>query len=253
MIENSSTTDAVLSHEGRLELGQIEQMLRCRLGHRVRDLRIPAEPHGMIICGSCDSYYDKQMAQHIVRELSDAAVADNRIVVNSDSNARAPTPSISAILVVSRRYRGTAPTEPLASSGAVKHQTLGEGESAMTATVSELQVDHKQWLRDIEAWTFYLDSWQKQIGSLTRSTITCSQWSNNTPTTSRSSTTRSNRFATGWSSTNGRRSKPRAGRARDGIRQEPRGQRGPARRTLQDARTVKTNAAHAHDRLGSQA
>jgi hypothetical protein len=38
----------------------------------------------------------------------------------------------------------------------------------MTATTSEQQCDHKHWLRDIDRWNFYLDSWQKQIDELTR-------------------------------------------------------------------------------------
>jgi predicted RNase H-like nuclease (RuvC/YqgF family) len=37
-----------------------------------------------------------------------------------------------------------------------------------TATVSELQFDHKHWLRDIERWSFYLDAWQKQIHDMKR-------------------------------------------------------------------------------------
>jgi predicted RNase H-like nuclease (RuvC/YqgF family) len=37
-----------------------------------------------------------------------------------------------------------------------------------TATPSELQVDHKHWLRDIERWTYYLGAWQKQVHDVTR-------------------------------------------------------------------------------------
>lgn len=37
-----------------------------------------------------------------------------------------------------------------------------------TVTVSELQYDHKHWLRDIERWSFYLDAWQKQLHDMTR-------------------------------------------------------------------------------------
>jgi len=65
------------------DIALIEQALRCRLGHRVRDLRIWVEPHGVIIAGSASSYYDKQMAQHLVSEAGGLAVADNRIVVDS--------------------------------------------------------------------------------------------------------------------------------------------------------------------------
>jgi hypothetical protein len=83
MTETSSATGTPVSSEGTIEIAPIEQRLRCRLGHRVHDLRIWVEPHGLIITGCTSSYYDKQMAQHLVREMSGLGVADNRIVVDS--------------------------------------------------------------------------------------------------------------------------------------------------------------------------
>jgi hypothetical protein len=83
MTENASATPTRVSPDGINETATIEQELRGRLGHRVRDLRIWIEPHGLIITGSASSYYDKQMAQHLVREISSLNVGDNRIVVDS--------------------------------------------------------------------------------------------------------------------------------------------------------------------------
>ena len=83
MTENASTTRTPVSSDDTNERATIEQRLRCRLGHRVHDLRIWFEPHGLILTGCTSSYYDKQMAQHVVRELSGLGVADNRIVVDS--------------------------------------------------------------------------------------------------------------------------------------------------------------------------
>jgi hypothetical protein len=83
MAENSSSQRSPISQEDGPNVALIEEMLRCRLGHRVRDLRISVEPHGLVITGYTTSYYDKQMAQHLVREMSSLGVADNRIVVNS--------------------------------------------------------------------------------------------------------------------------------------------------------------------------
>jgi predicted RNase H-like nuclease (RuvC/YqgF family) len=37
-----------------------------------------------------------------------------------------------------------------------------------TATGSEVQFDHKHWLRDIARWNFYLEAWQKQVHDMTR-------------------------------------------------------------------------------------
>jgi len=83
MAENSPSTDAPFLQDGSLQLGQIEEMLQFRLGHRIRDLRIWVEPHGIILSGYAASYYDKQMAQHMIRELTNLGVGDNRIVVNA--------------------------------------------------------------------------------------------------------------------------------------------------------------------------
>ena len=61
----------------------IEQGLRFRLGYRVHDLRLWFEPHGLVITGRAESYYDKQLAQQIVKELGELNVAENRIVVDT--------------------------------------------------------------------------------------------------------------------------------------------------------------------------
>jgi hypothetical protein len=65
------------------DLGCIEQGLRFRLGYRVHDLRLWVEPHGLVITGRAESYYDKQLAQQIVKELGELNVAENRIVVEA--------------------------------------------------------------------------------------------------------------------------------------------------------------------------
>jgi predicted RNase H-like nuclease (RuvC/YqgF family) len=45
---------------------------------------------------------------------------------------------------------------------------MKEKPAMTTTTASELQFDHKHWLRDIERWSFYLEAWQKQSHDLTR-------------------------------------------------------------------------------------
>jgi len=83
MSANSSPANCELCSQNQIDLAQMEQSLRCRLGHHVQDLRIWTEPHGLVITGCTRSYYDKQMAQHLVREIFGQDVADNRIAVNS--------------------------------------------------------------------------------------------------------------------------------------------------------------------------
>jgi len=69
------------------ELSSIEQRLQCRLGTRVREVQLRVEPHGVVIVGRTTSYYDKQLAQHIVKELCGLDVAENRIAVESSEPA----------------------------------------------------------------------------------------------------------------------------------------------------------------------
>jgi hypothetical protein len=83
MTENASLAAQAVNTPNADEVAPIEQTLRCRLGHRIHDLRIWVEPHGLIMRGCTSSFYDKQMAQHLVREMSGLGVADNRIVVDS--------------------------------------------------------------------------------------------------------------------------------------------------------------------------
>lgn len=101
------------SPERAADIAPIEQAIRCRLGHRIRDLRIWIEPHGLVIDGGASSYYDKQMAQHLVRELSGLGVADNRIVVDSvlEADRWGGYRSFPETVVLSRDCRGKAPIE----------------------------------------------------------------------------------------------------------------------------------------------
>jgi hypothetical protein len=85
MSENSSETVREFDPPNPDQTVPLEQLLRCRLGHRVNDLRVWFEPHGLVITGYTRSYYDKQMAQHVVREIFGRDVADNRIAVDSAS------------------------------------------------------------------------------------------------------------------------------------------------------------------------
>jgi hypothetical protein len=67
------------------DLGRIEQALRLRVGYRVHDLRLWIEAHGLVLTGHAYCYYDKQLAQQLLKELSDLDIAENRIIVDLPS------------------------------------------------------------------------------------------------------------------------------------------------------------------------
>ena len=83
MPDNSSLATSADVPQRADDLPPIGQAIRCRLGHRVHDLQIWLEPHGLVLSGCTSSYYGKQLAQHVVRELSGIDIAENRIVVDS--------------------------------------------------------------------------------------------------------------------------------------------------------------------------
>lgn len=56
--------------------------LQSRLGSHVRGLDITVQEGGLILRGSVDTYYGKQMAQQVVMELSDLRIACNEIEVH---------------------------------------------------------------------------------------------------------------------------------------------------------------------------
>ncbi len=83
MPDNSFLATSADVPERADDLAPIGQAIRCRLGNRVQDLQIWLEPHGLILSGCTSSYYCKQLAQHVARELSGIGIAENRIVVDS--------------------------------------------------------------------------------------------------------------------------------------------------------------------------
>jgi hypothetical protein len=77
----------------RADLVQVEQALQLRLSYRVRALRLELEPHGLVLTGHACSYYDKQLAQTLVKELGNLIVAENRIAVDLPPPSSHPDPN----------------------------------------------------------------------------------------------------------------------------------------------------------------
>ena len=61
---------------------ELETHVRSRTGRRVRNLMIQLSPEGVVLEGNTMSFYDKQMAQHSVREVLPDVRLNNAIVVS---------------------------------------------------------------------------------------------------------------------------------------------------------------------------
>jgi hypothetical protein len=60
---------------------QIAAQLQMRLGKDVRNLRVIPHAEGLILLGRADTYYAKQLAQHLAMEISGRAIQANEIEV----------------------------------------------------------------------------------------------------------------------------------------------------------------------------
>jgi hypothetical protein len=60
---------------------QLESQIQARLGSRVRRLRVVCLNHGVILQGSARTYYGKQLAQHLVMEITSLPILANEIEV----------------------------------------------------------------------------------------------------------------------------------------------------------------------------
>jgi len=73
-------TEADVIHDDRL-VHQVAARLHCRLGNQVRDLKIVHHHDGLILHGRVSTYYGKQLAQHVVMEISGLSFVANEIDV----------------------------------------------------------------------------------------------------------------------------------------------------------------------------
>src|SRR5262245_37477250 len=61
---------------------ELETRVRARTGRRVRNLAIELTPGHVTLQGTTATFYDKQLAQHSVREVLPEVDLDNAIVVS---------------------------------------------------------------------------------------------------------------------------------------------------------------------------
>lgn len=60
---------------------RLESHLQTRLGSRVRQLRVMCRNDGVVLRGSAGTYHAKQLAQHLVMEITDLPILANEIEV----------------------------------------------------------------------------------------------------------------------------------------------------------------------------
>lgn len=63
----------------------LESLLQRRLSGRVHELRVECQTEGVVLRGWTRTYYAKQMAQHVVMDVTDWPILANEIVVRSDT------------------------------------------------------------------------------------------------------------------------------------------------------------------------
>lgn len=60
---------------------RVESRLKIRLGSQICDFRMSTRGDGLILEGRVRTYYGKQVAQHVVMELSGLRIAANQIEI----------------------------------------------------------------------------------------------------------------------------------------------------------------------------
>jgi hypothetical protein len=70
------------SHTLLEEVAQLEVHAQNQLNGRVRNLRLVVRDNGLILQGQAHTYYAKQLAQHVVMELTWLPIRTNEIEVS---------------------------------------------------------------------------------------------------------------------------------------------------------------------------
>ena len=83
-MENKSVT-TILNPATSRTAADVEEIVRRELNGRVRAFQLIVESQGLVLRGRCLTYHAKQLAQHLVMEISTVQILANDIeVVNGD-------------------------------------------------------------------------------------------------------------------------------------------------------------------------
>jgi osmotically-inducible protein OsmY len=75
-----SRIDDAIAHDDKL-VCRVAAALQPRLGTDVRDLRIISQINGLVLYGRVSTFYGKQIAQEVAREVTGMEIAANQIEV----------------------------------------------------------------------------------------------------------------------------------------------------------------------------
>ena len=81
------------------ELDGLAELVRRRLAGRVRDLRLVLRENGIVLQGRACSYYGKQLAQHEVLRVANAARLVNEIEVTPIPSGETDRDGVSVVRV----------------------------------------------------------------------------------------------------------------------------------------------------------
>ena len=72
----------MLTIAASLDIGhQLETRIRIRLGGQIRDIQVVCRDDGLVLQGRSRTYYAKQLAQHLVMEVTSIPIIANEIEV----------------------------------------------------------------------------------------------------------------------------------------------------------------------------
>jgi hypothetical protein len=63
------------------KVAELEALVQAQLNGHIRNLRLVVDDNGIILRGQAQTYYAKQLAQHVVMERTRLAVRANEIAV----------------------------------------------------------------------------------------------------------------------------------------------------------------------------
>jgi len=81
------------------ELDGLAELVRRRLAGRIRDLRLVLRENGIVLQGRACSYYGKQLAQHEVLRVANAARLVNEIEVTPIPGGETDRDGVSVVRV----------------------------------------------------------------------------------------------------------------------------------------------------------